>query len=328
VNIDEFRPEAFERGGKYALYLRLTGPASEVTMPVLLVRGHEGGSTLVATAGVHGDEYEGVRAIYDVYTRLDPSAMSGDFLAVPVSNPPAFWNASRTSPLDGGNLARVFPGSLEAGVTEAIAYWIANAIISRADLYIDLHSGGISWLYPTMIGYDARDTRSAAAARAFGTKILWAHPNMSPGRSVTFASERGIPWLYTEARGAGRIDAGDLVTFVRGVLNLFYYLNILKGVPEVTPIDCHLYGDGDLDDTLMAGQAGFLVTDCGLLQAVCAGEPLGRLCDLLGETLEVYRAPMDGVIAVVRALPVVQRGDPVFIVTGVLPESAQQGLDR
>ena len=65
-------------------------------------------------AGVHGDEYEGVRTILDTYQSLNPDDMCGDFLAVAVANPPAFWNGTRLSPLDRANLARAFPGSLDA----------------------------------------------------------------------------------------------------------------------------------------------------------------------------------------------------------------------
>ena len=102
----DFHPDNFERGARYTLELELGPPARNISLPVLLVRGSRPGKRLVVTAAVHGDEYEGVRAIYDVVRGLDPAVMSGDFLSVPVANPPAFWNGTRSSPLDDGNLAR------------------------------------------------------------------------------------------------------------------------------------------------------------------------------------------------------------------------------
>ena len=116
--------------------------------------------------GFMADEHEGVRTIFDVYAKADPTTMRGDLLCVSVTNPPAFWNGTRESPLDGGNLARAFPGSLGAGVTAAIAHFMGPSVIRHADLYLDLHSGGISWLYPTMIGYSTADERSREAALA------------------------------------------------------------------------------------------------------------------------------------------------------------------
>ena len=108
---EEFDPSDFEPGRKHRVSLVVRPDSPELDLPVLLVRGRNAGKTLVVFAGVHGDEYEGVRAILDLYEELDPDAMSGDFLAVPVANPPAFWAATRTSPLDEKNMARVFPGT-------------------------------------------------------------------------------------------------------------------------------------------------------------------------------------------------------------------------
>ncbi len=313
----DFHPNNFERGAKYTAYLELGPAASNIQLPVLLVRGARPGKRLVVSAAVHGDEYEGVRTIFDVYHALDPAAMSGDFLAVPVANPPAFWNGTRSSPLDNGNLARVFPGSLEAGPTAAIAYYMAPAIIAHADLFLDLHSAGIKWLMPTMIGYDAGDARSEEAAVAFGAKVLWGHPGMAPGRTITFADERGIPWLYTEAHGGGRIDPEDLDTFVEGVRNLLRYLKILPGPLRTAPVEHHLYGDGDIDKGLEAKQRGFLVTSAKLFQRVRKGDQLGALSDLLGNTIETYVAPTDGVIAMIKAFPVVEPGESLFLLTNL-----------
>jgi len=318
----DFNPEKFDRGGKYTLYLELGPAASNIELPVLLVRGSRPGKRLVVSAAVHGDEYEGVRTIYDVYHALDPANLSGDFLAVPVSNPPAFWNGTRSSPLDGGNLARVFPGSLEAGPTAAIAYHMAASIIAHADLYLDLHSAGVKLLMPTMIGYDAGDARSRDAAYAFGAKVLWGHPGTAPGRTITFAAQKNIPWLYTEAHGAGRIDPADLEIFVEGVFNLLRYMNILSGPLRTNPVEWHLYGAGDIDKGFVASQRGFLVTSATLFQRVRAGDRLGYLCDLLGKTIETYLAPTDGVVAMIRAFPAVEPGDPLFLLTDLLEDSS------
>jgi len=323
MKVADFNPDQFDRGAKYTQYLELGPAAGNINIPVLLVRGSRPGRRLVVTAGVHGDEYEGVRTIFEVFHKLDPGEMSGDFLSVPVSNPPAFWNGTRSSPLDDGNLARVFPGSLEAGPTSAIAYYLGPSIISRADLYVDLHSGGVKLLMPTMIGYDAGDARSREAAQAFGASVLWGHPGMAAGRTITFADQQNIPWLYTEAHGAGRIDSADLATFVEGVFNLMRHLDILSGTIRTTPVEWHLYGDGDIDKGLVASQPGFVITEVNLFQKVHTGDVLGHLCDLLGQTIETYHAPADGVLGMIRAFPVVEPGEPVFLIAGLLPEDSQ-----
>src|SRR5689334_14503795 len=245
---EQFDPRQYSPGATYRLELGDEG----LMLPVILIRGATQGKTLVATAGVHGDEYEGVRAILDTVAELVPDQMSGDFLAVPVANPPAFWNGTRTSPLDGGNLARVFPGDRDGSPTARIAWHLTRSILPHADFYLDLHSGGVKCLMPTMAGYDAADARSREAAYVFGAEVVWAHPDIPPGRTISAARSMGIPCLYTEARGAGRIDAGDLKTFRRGIRNLMRHLGILPGQPESDPPRYRLSGDGDIDRSVTA----------------------------------------------------------------------------
>lgn len=305
-----FHPDDFARGGKYRFLLAVD---DAVALPVLLARGQKAGPTLVVSAGVHGDEYEGVRAIYEVFEALNPALMSGDLLAVPVVNPPAFWSGTRSSPADGANLARVFPGLAAGTISHRIAHVFGRQIIARASFYLDLHSGGVAFRMPSMVGYAAHDPRGRAAAEIFGAPVIWGHPKLEAGRTISFAASLDLPWLYTEARGAGRIHPEDLAMMKNGIGNLLQHLGILPGVPAVTrPI--RLYGNGNTDGGLSATQAGFLMTHVGILDAVPAGHCLGTLVDLLGAPLEKYLAPVAGVVGLIREFPVVAAGDPLFLI--------------
>ncbi len=314
----DFHPENFARGAKHALDLEFYAGGCRLSLPVLLVRGAAAGKRLVVTAGVHGDEYEGVRTIFEIYRELDPRRMTGDLLAVPAANPPAFWNVSRTSPLDGGNLARVFPGDPAGPPTAAIAWYLDQRILACADLYLDLHSAGVRCLMPTLIGYHEPDAAARAAALVFGADVVWCHPSVAPGRTVSAAIARGMPALYTEARGAGRIHPEDLEVYTRGVRNLLRHLGILEGVPEAPPCRYHLRGDGNIDQSVAASRRGFLVPKVTLLEPVAAGQELGVLLDLHAEPLETFRAPCAGLVVLIHACPLVEAGEPLFLVTGIL----------
>jgi predicted deacylase len=315
VRAPEFDPSQYVRGCKHSVILDLGPNVSEVSLPILLVRGAGEGKTLVVTAGVHGDEFEGIRAIFDLCAALDPETMNGTLIAVPVANPPAFWQGTRTSPLDGGNLARAFPGLEQGSPTQVIAFHLGKSIIARADFYLDLHSAGVKLLMPSMVGYDATDPGSCEAAMVFGAPVVWGHPSIPPGRTISFAASRGIPWLYTEARGAGRIDAEDLRMFTNGVMNLLRYLRIVPGPVVTTPVQHTLYGDGNIDAGVTATRPGFLLPLVDLLEDVKAGGELGRTVDVHGQFLECFRSPRDGVVGMIRVFPVVQAGDTVFLVT-------------
>jgi uncharacterized protein len=304
----------YERGAKHRLCLPVEAGGHRIELPVILVRGSKPGPTLAVTAGIHGDEFEGVRAIYDVVEQLDPASMSGDLLCVPVANPPAFWAVSRCSPLDGRNLARVFPGKIDGAITEAIAHTIDCEILAHADFFLDLHSAGVRFLMPTLVGYDCADIRAEAAARIFGAPVIWAHDAVAPGRSVSAASARGIPWLYTEARGAGRIHPEDLAIYRRGILNLLRHLKIVSGEPDAPPPGHVLYGEGNIDASISTERSGFLVPEVELLDRVTKGQRLGTLLDLWGTPQERFTSHRDGVVALIHVCPVVSSNDPLFLI--------------
>jgi predicted deacylase len=303
--------------GRHSLTWDFRSADTALEIPLLIVKGEKPGKTLVVTAGVHGDEYEGVRTILELYRELQPEKMSGTFVASPAANQPAFWNGTRTSPLDDGNLARVFPGRANGSPTEVIAYWIYQKLLPLADLYLDLHSAGVKWLMPTMIGYLESDRAAASAANAFGAPVIWEHPTVSPGRTLSSAIELGIPALYCEARGAGRIHPDDLLIYRRGVTNLLRFLGILDGTPESAAPRVVLCGDGDIDRSINAAQAGFLVPRVELLEHVTKGQELGVLFNLAGEVVQCFHALSDGVVALIQAFPMVQPGDQLFLITGV-----------
>ena len=319
MSVETFDWDSILPGEKRRTAIEVPTDSGCILLPVVAARGKSPGQTLLVSAGVHGDEYEGIRTIFEVFAELDPQEMSGSFLGLTVANPPAFWAGTRCSPLDQANLARVFPGEREGSVSQAIAFHIDQRLLSIADFYLDLHSAGIMCEMPALVGYHQPDTRARDAAFAFGMPVVWCHPTIAPGRTVSSAIAREVPALYTETRGAGRIAACDLRFYKRGVVNLLRYLKILGGNPDVPDSPIHLHGDGNVDESMTSSTPGFLISDVEILQMVTKGQLLGRLMDLWGQTIDEFRSPCDGCVALIHARPLVQPGEPLFLVTGVHP---------
>ena len=141
--------------------------------------------------------------------------------------------------------------------------------------------------------------------------------SVSPGRTVSRAWERGIPWLYTETPGGGWLDAESAGLYARGVTNVMKLMGILPGAVEACEPTHHLCGSGDVDGSLTAGTAGYLVRDVELLDRVESGDLLGRVLAPDGSVAEEVRSPMDGVVIMMRMTPSVMPGTNVFMVTGV-----------
>ncbi|MEZ4734354.1 MAG: M14 family metallopeptidase [Caldilineaceae bacterium] len=292
-------------------------------LPLLSVTGPTAGPTLVVTAAVHGDEYEGVEAIPQVFQQVAPAQLRGKLVMAPVCNVPAYEAATRSSPLDGLNLARVFPGDAAGTVTQRIAHWMREKLLRHADFYIDLHSGGVAYNIPTLIGYvhDAGELgqRSQAGARAFGAPVLWGHPlPVAPGRTVSAATDLGVPWLYTEAPGGGYARPEDVACFAQGVINVMCWLEMLDGVPQPRPMTHHLFGDGNLDQVIDATAAGFFRAEVNLLAPVSAGQRLGVVRDLFGQVVQEVIADQDGVVIMLRRFHRVHVGDGLAQITNVM----------
>ena len=182
-----------------------------LAIPVLAACGVKQGKALVVTAGVHGDEYEGIEAIHQVFEALDPQRMNGSFVAVPIVTLPAFWLGTRLNLLDLQDMARVFPGSAAGTFSHRLARTLVQEMLPHASLYIDLHSAGRHYRMLTLCGYTTVGDQSAVAreaAECFGAPVIWEHPGCSPGRTLSATLAMGIPSLYTEAYGGGHARQG------------------------------------------------------------------------------------------------------------------------
>jgi predicted deacylase len=323
-DLDRLRPGS---RGSFELPVMRLPDGSDLRLPVLAAAGASNGPVLAVLAGVHGDEYEGIRAIPQIFRAFDPAELRGRLIMVPVCNPPAYRTATRSSPIDGLNLARVFPGDPHGTVTQRLAHALTERVIAPASLLIDLHSAGIAYTMPTLVGYPYADTplgrASRDAALAFGCDVLWGHPPdpNAGGRSISAAEQRGIPWIYTEAAGGGRALVADVTCYTTGVLNVMRHLSMLPGRPAGQPLRCHLLGAGNTDDPIRVDTSGYFISHVELLAPVTAGQTIGAVLDFAGEPIEQIRAHVDGRVVMIRGLPLIHAGEGAFLLSGEMPES-------
>lgn len=339
--VESFQVETLEAGIKQSYVLTLdvvaaaqsehaanAGSGREACIPVHAVKGKEPGPTLLVLAAVHGDEYEGVQTIIELCRDMQPGDIRGTLLMVPVTNVLSYYGETRTTPEDGCNLAREFPGLPDGSVTQQLAWHLKRKLISKADFLLDLHSGGTNYAVPELIGYYHNDAsevgrKSRAAAEAFGMEVLWAHPEIAPGRTVSAAVECGVPFLYTEAFGGRRIRPEEQLRFREGALRLMRHLGMLLEPEswiqgEAAPIRYRLSGDGNFDLSINSAVEGFFITDVRLLDRVSAGDRIGAIYDWFGELLEPFHAPEDGIVVGISGTPYIRSGSYVYMLTKVM----------
>lgn len=285
-----------------------------LAFPLIEAEGERAGPTALFTGGIHGDEFEGPLALLDLARVLEGAELRGRVRIVPFANAPALAAGTRTGPLDGVNLARVFPGDAGGGPSArlAAALW---ALVAEADLLVDSHSGGTDLAFLPVAGfYEAGGgvgAEAAASSRAVaeqtGLADLWALP-ATPGVLSLEAARAGVTVAGCEVGGRGRARPSD-VRLYRDA-----YLRVLAARGMVGP-----EGLGDVPaarparllrgDWVASPAAGLWRALRPLGAAVRRGEALARVESPLGEVLAVLEAPVDGVILAERNLARVREGD-------------------
>ena len=282
-----------------------------VEIPLVAIVGERPGPVLVAAAGVHGDEYEGPRALWQIADELAPSVLSGSFVALPICNPWAFSAGMRATPdrIDGVNLARTFPGDPRGSPTPRLAAALLAFVTGlRPSLFIDLHSGGIRYRFLPVVGYrlGLGDTvRARAAARAFGLPVLWEGRD-HPGTFNSETARCGITTLGVEMTGAGGCLDEDVAADREGVLNLLRWLGMLhdKPAPEVP-------GPFWRTAEVPAPAGGYAVLERQVGERVVRGAAVARVLSPTGEVLGEARAPDDATIWVTRHLRSIDGGEMI-----------------
>jgi predicted deacylase len=220
-------------------------------------------------------------ALCNLVKSLDPARIQGRVIILPAANFPAAMAGRRTSPIDEGNLNRLFPGDPDGTVTEQIAYHIEHELVPMADLVCDLHSGGSSLMYvPSALfgGWqrDGSSTKGVAALKAFGSPVAYvAETNQGGARTLSGgAARQGIVCLGTEAGGSGHVTRGALSMVQRGVNNVLVHLGILPEDARIAPdAPTRFLEVGGPDYFVYAPEDGLFEPLVDLGEMVRAGQP-------------------------------------------------------
>lgn len=261
-------------------YSRDDSAWGSVMIPLTVVVGGDGPTALL-TGGNHGDEYEGPIALHELARTLGPGPVAGRVIILPALNYPAFASATRTSPFDGGNLNRSFPGRPDGSVTQKIAHFVATELVPRADIVLDFHSGGktldfLPFAAAHLLDDGAQQAACIAAMEAFNAPYSMSMREIdSVGMLDTEVESQGKVFVTTELGGGGTATARSVAIARKGVRNLLIHAGLLDGEPELA---ASTYLDMPDDDCFVFAEEGGLfepLADLG--DTVAAGAPLARI---------------------------------------------------
>ena len=201
-------------------------------MPIVVIKNGRG-PTALFTGGNHGDEYEGPVSIMKLARELDPGEIQGRLILIPALNYPAVCSGKRTSPIDGGNMNRSFPGSRRGTITQMIAHYLHSELLPLCDVVADLHSGGKTLNFiPSAIMHQLDDKKRMQATLdallAFGAPIgLVLRELDAEGMLDTAVEEMGKIFISTELGGGGSVTAETVRVADVGIRNLLRHFGLL-----------------------------------------------------------------------------------------------------
>src|SRR5439155_11565202 len=120
------------------------GVDAALSIPVVVAHGAKQGPVLALVSGAHGTEYASIIALEKVIERLDPAALSGTVIIVPLVNVRSFeQKIAHVNPVDNKSMNRFYPGRMDGTQTERASYLITKQVVERCDHLIDLHGGDL-----------------------------------------------------------------------------------------------------------------------------------------------------------------------------------------
>jgi len=282
---------------------RYTG--DPVTLPVRVIRARRPGPTLFVTAGIHGDELNGVGVLHELAFGPALPLSAGTVIFVLVANVFGFETQSRYMP-DRRDLNRCFPGTKSGSLSSRLASRLFEEVVRRSDYGIDLHSAAAPRMnFPNVRG-DLKNPAVRRLAHAFGCELI-VHGKGPEGSLRQEATKAGCPTILLEAGETCKIEPGVLEIGVRGVQNVLKDLQMMRGQPVASARQSLI----EKATWVRAQEGGILRYHVSPGAEVETGQPLATTVSVFGREQNVLNSPVDGIILGMTSLPTVKPGEPV-----------------
>ena len=230
----DFNKDGIQHGFLKLPYSSNSSAWGSIMVPIAQIKNGVGPTALL-TGGNHGDEYEGPIALFHLANRGDVKDISGRIIIVPAMNFPAFLSGDRVSPIDNVNMNRTFPGSPDGTVTQILADYFSNTLLSMADVVLDIHSGGktlnfVPFSASHVLKDIKQDSNCEIAAKAIGAPYYVKMLEMDASSMYdTQAESMGKLFVTTELGGGGSTTPETLSIAKRGVDNFLIHTQIMSG---------------------------------------------------------------------------------------------------
>lgn len=328
--IHHFDDIDFHRPGKhhYQVAFHLDGTWGYSLVPLTVVNGLRGENAngILCFGGTHGNEYEGQVALKRLCLDLDPARIAGRVILMPQLSESACVANTRTSPLDGVNMNRAFPGNPRGTISSRIAHFVKTRIFPLGRVVIDIHSGGMEGAFPHCSSFHpipdaAQAAETARVSQLFDTGYVMIYSSaMASGLLTDEAESEGKITIGSEFGAGASTDRLGVRHAYDGILNVMRHYGLLEGaIAPIRPAGSppvRLVRADRLEAYTPAPSDGVWEPVVAPGDAVRKGQLLGRLHDFADHAAPPANifAPRDGWVIMLHLSARPRRGQTLFVI--------------
>lgn len=286
--------------------------ATSIDVPIIVERSKKPGPTILFTAGIHGDEVNGVEIVRQLIAKGINKPKCGTIICIPIINIFGFINMKREFP-DGRDLNRVFPGIKRGSLASRVAYKLVKEVVTQVDFAMDFHTGGSGRFNAPQIRIAKNNPKLDAWAETFGAPFVLYSGNVKKSFRNT-CYKLGIPMLLFEGGKSYHIDATVTNTGVNGAKRILHSFGMLNSKFKVSSPkkDCVFITKSKWQ---RANFSGMFKASVAINSKVEKDAIIGNITDPYGKFNHFVKAAHSGYIINVNESPIVYQGDALFHIT-------------
>ena len=283
-----------------------------VEVPVIIERSKKPGPVVLFTAGIHGDEVNGVEIVRQLIAKGINKPKKGTIICIPVINIFGFLHMERELP-DGRDLNRMFPGSKSGALASQVAFKLMTEIVPQVDLIIDYHTGGADRFNAPQIRIIEDEPVLDELANIFGAPFILYSKNINKSfRNACY--KIGVPILLFEGGKSFSFDRNVTNTAVNGAKRILNHLEMLNPKFKVSkPKKQSVYISKS--KWIRAKYSGMFKASVALNTYIKKGDIIGNITDPYGKFNHFIKAEYSGYAFSINESPIVYKGDALIHVS-------------
>jgi len=293
---------------------------TKLNIPIIVRRSKIDGPVVLFSAGIHGDEINGVEIVRQLIRKKINKPKKGTIICIPVINMYGFVNRSRDFP-DGRDLNRVFPGSKTGSLASRFAFHILTEVMPLVEYAIDFHAGGASRFNAPQIRLSENNAELKILADVFNAPFTLYSKTIS-GSFRASSEKLNIKMLLFEGGKSLDINNDIAKEGVDGVKRLLAHLDML-GPKQIVEHQKHPTIYIEKSSWIRAKCSGLLHDFNTIGQFVKKGTILATITDPFGKFERLVKAPNDGYVINANHSPIVYEGDAIYHLSSTIEKEIE-----